>query len=279
MKIQLHIAVVLAASALFVASLPASGQAPVITTVTANGNITRSDSGFKVRYEPNKTGTWSYVLSCTNTAGTTMQPAQTFTCIASAGHGFVRKNNSNYLGFDDGTQYIPVGEIMCWQNGNVYNDYMNWLPKLAANGGNFIRVWMSSWAFAPEWKNGAANYSGLKRYSQTNGYWLDWLLDYCKQQGVYLMLCINNHGQVSTNVNPEWPDNPYNAANGGPCANTWDFFSNATARDLHKNRLRYLVARYGYSTNLQSWELFNEVEWTNNFTAFEKKVTEIRWAS
>ena len=36
---------------------------------------------------------------------------------------------------------------MGWQNSNVVNDYTNWLSGLTANGGNFIRVWMASWAF------------------------------------------------------------------------------------------------------------------------------------
>ena len=28
----------------------------------------------------------------------------------------------------------------------------------------------------------------------------------------------------------------------------------------YKNRLRYLVARYGYSTSVFAWEFFNEVQ-------------------
>ena len=244
------------------------------TLNTADGSITQAGTGsFKVRYAPNETGTWSYILSCKNTAGTTTQPAQTFTCGTSSSHGFIRKNATNYLGFDDGTQYIPVGQNEGWQDGNVYTDYTNWLTKLANNGGNFIRIWMSDWAFGIEWKNGTNGFAGLKKYKQTSAFWLDWLLDYCKQKNIYLMLCINHHGQVSTTTNPEWTDNPYNVVNGGPCTNTWDFFSNATATTTLKNRLRYIVARYGYSTNLQSWELFNEVDLTSSFAAHKAEVT------
>lgn len=242
---------------------------------TSNGSITPSGPGlFKLRYAPNETGNWSYVLSCKNAAGTTTQPAQSFACTASATAGFIRRNSSNYLGFDNGMQFIPLGQNECWQNSNVYNDYTNWLTKLAGNGGNFIRIWMSDWAFALEWKNGSNGFEGLKKYKQSSAFWLDWLLDYCRQKGIYLMLCINHHGQVSTTVNPEWSNNPYNASNGGPCSNTWDFFTNSTARDHIQNRLRYLVARYGYSVNIQSWELFNEVEWTDNFSAHKTEITD-----
>ena len=231
-----------------------------------DGAVTPSGSGsFKVRYAPNATGTWTYILSCKNTSGTATQPAQSFQCVSSAAAGFIRKNTTNYLNFDNGEQFIPIGENMGWQNTNVVSDYTDWLTRLSDNNGNFIRVWMSSWAFALEWKNGSNGFSGLKKYRQTSAYYLDWLLDYCKQKNVYLMLTLNNHGQVSTTVNQEWADNPYNIVNGGPAANPWNFFTDASAKAIHKNRLRYIIARYAYSQNIQSWELFNEVDWTDQF--------------
>ena len=38
-----------------------------------------------------------------------------------------------------------------------------------------------------------------------------------------------------------------------------DFFTDERAKADYKNRLRYLVARYGYSTSVFAWEFFNEV--------------------
>ena len=235
-------------------------------TIGANGfaNATGTSS-FKIRYSPVLPGTYSYVVAATTALGTGSLPAQTFECVSSALPGFIRKSATNYLKFDNGKQYIPIGENMGWQLNSVTSNYSNWLSSLADNGGNFIRVWMSSWAFALEWKNGSNGYEGLKKYKQSNAFYLDWLLDYCKQKSVYVMLALNNHGQVSTNVNPEWNNNPYNLVNGGPAANTWDFFTSPVAKNLHKNRLRYIVARYGYSQQIQSWELFNELHWTNDF--------------
>ncbi len=231
-----------------------------------NGNLTASGAGdFKVRYAPNEAGSWLYDISCTSTGGTGVYSTQSFECTASSEAGFIRKNATNYLNFDNGSQYIPVGENIGWQNNNVVTDYTNWVGNLTANGGNFIRVWMSSWAFGLEWKNNSNGFTGLKKYKQTSAYYFDWLLDYCRQKNVYVMTTLNNHGQVSTGVNPEWTNNPYNTANGGPAANTWDFFTDITAKSLHKNRLRYIIARYGYSQNIQSWELFNEVDWTDQF--------------
>lgn len=243
-------------------------------TLNPDGSLTPSGSGsFKLRYAPNETGAWTYKLSCTASAGTTTQSSKTFNCIATSSAGFIRKNATNYLSFDNGNQYFPVGENMGWQNSNIVTDYSDWVTKLANNNGNFIRVWMSSWAFALEWKNGLNGFSGLKQYKQTSAFYLDWLLDYCKQKDVYMMLTLNNHGQVSTTVDPEWIDNPYNSANGGTAANTWDFFTDATAIANHQNRLRYIIARYGYSQNIESWELFNEVDWTDQYSTYKGNVT------
>jgi len=241
---------------------------------TSNGSISTTGNGaFKVRFTPVEAGTWQYLVSCVNKVGHAQSLAQFFQCVAATSPGYVRKNTSNYLNFDNGKQYIPVGEDMGWQDGNPYTDYTNWLGKLSSNGGNFIRVWMADWSFGLEWQNNNNGYLGLKKYKQSNAYYLDWLLDKCAASGVYMMLCLNHHGQVSTTTNPEWANNPYNSALGGPCTNTWDFFTNSDAQDDIKNRLKYIVARYGYATSLMSWELFNEVEWTDNFDTYKADIT------
>lgn len=43
------------------------------------------------------------------------------------------------------------------------------------------------------------------------------------------------------------------------CLNVSDFFIDEQAKLDYKNRLRYLVARYSYSTSVFAWEYFNEV--------------------
>ena len=247
-------------------------------TNTQTGAIAPVGTGvFKVRFAPDKTGIWKYTLSSTNAAGTGTFAEQTFSCGAPgnpANKGFVRSGQTNYLHFDAGEQFIPVGENIGWQLNNVYVDYKNWLTKLHDNGGNFFRLWQCSWGLGIEWKNGTSGYAGLRKYKQTSAFYQDWLFDYCAERGIYLQLCLQNHGQVSTNVNPEWNDNPYNVANGGPCANTWDFFTNATAKAHVKNRLRYIVARWGYARSIMNWELFNEVGWTDQFEQKKEDVAD-----
>jgi hypothetical protein len=208
------------------------------------------------------------MVSCTTVAGTGNSPEQTFQCVASGSShnkGFVVPGPDNYLRFGTGDPFIPVGENIGWPNGNPYIDYKNWIGKLSDNGGNFFRMWHCSWGLGIEWKNGANGYEGLRRYKQINAFYQDWLFDFCAEKGIYLMLCLHHHGQVSSQVNPEWSASPYNAANGGPCQQTWDFFTHPAARNHVKNRLRYVVARWGYARSIAVWELFNEVDWTDQF--------------
>jgi hypothetical protein len=238
---------------------------------TGSGNITAAGTpGFVIRYSPSETGNYSYTVTCINTIGNTTTAAFNFTSVASNAKGFVRKNASNYLNFDNGEQYIMIGQNMGWQQTNKYLDFKTWTDKMAANNANFIRLWQCAWGLGIEWTG--SPYEGLKKYSQVNSFYTDKLLDECKAKDIYMILAINHHGMVSSTVNPNWNENPYKSTNGGPCVNTWDYFTNATAKALHKNRLRYIVARWGYSRNIMSWELFNEVEWTDQFETYKTQI-------
>lgn len=240
---------------------------------------------FRVRFTPDEIGQWSYVLSCRLQGGPpTSSPAYTFTCsgTSATGKGFIRKNTTNYLKWDDGSQYIPIGENIAFPQQNTVADYENYLNKLEPVGVNFTRVWMANWSFGIEWTNsgGLVGFSGLKQYKQDAAKALDYLLDRGHTNGYAVMLCINYHNEFMLSgaaENGEWDSNPYNTRNGGPCTNPQDFFTDASAKATFKNRLRYMVARYGYAGSLQSWELFNEVE---NVHAYADNIANVdQWHS
>ena len=106
---------------------------------------------------------------------------------------------------------------------------------------------------------------GLGRYYEKTANRLDAIFGLAKEQGIYIMLTIDYHGVFKAFIdrwasNAEWRTNPYNSANGGPCETPTDFFTNAEAKKIYKNKLRYLVARWGYSTHLAVWEFWNEID-------------------
>jgi endo-1,4-beta-mannosidase len=57
-----------------------------------------------------------------------------------------------------------------------------------------------------------------------------------------------------------WPENVYNAKNGGPLTNPVDYFSNETAKKYFKQRVRYFIARWGYSPNILAWQFWGEYD-------------------
>ncbi|OFX24953.1 MAG: hypothetical protein A2033_17085 [Bacteroidetes bacterium GWA2_31_9] len=241
------------------------------TITDANGNLSANGSPvWKIRFAPDVTGTWTYKVICTDGTGMSAPNNGSFICSTSTDPGFVRKANNTFLKFDNGSLYFAIGENVGWYGTKKVYDYKLWLDSLAANGCNYIRVWMAAWSFAVEWNNtGLGNYHNR----QDRAFMLDWVINYASQKGIYIQLCLINHGQFSTNVNPEWDTNPYNSNNGGPINYPGEFFSNTNAKNLFKRKLRYLNARWGYSKNLMAWELCNEIDWVDNYTNYSSSIT------
>jgi hypothetical protein len=225
---------------------------------------------WKVRATPTVAGVWRWRWRVTTPEGQADSPWQSVVVAEAAPgrHGFLRVSpeDSRYLRFDDGAPYFAIGENLSWYDGRGTFAYDDWFAKLAAQGVNYVRLWMPSWAFGLEWieraPGGALTSSSLGDYARRldRAWQLDTVLEAAERQGIYVMLCIQNHGPFSLGENTQWIDNPYNAANGGPLTAPAQFFTDPRARELFKRRLRYVVARWGYSPNVLSWELWNEVD-------------------
>lgn len=159
-----------------------------------------------------------------------------------------------------GEPFLPFGTNTSWANEAV-PDLSAYFAKLAAHGGNWGRVWANHW-------------DGKNPYMQPDGTGpkLGWMIpealakwdDVVKgaeSNGIRFQFVLFHHGLFSTDVNPNWDMHPWNAANGGFLKTPTEFFTNATAKRLTRNWLRYAVARWGHSSSIFCWELFNEVEW------------------
>ncbi len=226
---------------------------------------------WKMRFTPHVAGAWSYTITARDKSGAVSLPRAVFTVIESENRGFIRRSGSNprVFAWDDGQPFFGVGENLCWGGKRGSFDYDQWLPELAKAGGNFIRVWMSSWNCALEWSAAergdwrAGSYHGVGRYSLDNGWKLDRILDTAERNGISVMLCLGTYGEFNEGGyfgEGQWKANPYNQANGGACAKPADFWTAANARKLYQRRLRYLTARYGSRGNLHSWEFWNEAQ-------------------
>jgi hypothetical protein len=75
-------------------------------------------------------------------------------------------------------------------------------------------------------------------------------------------MVIDNHGKFSEWCDWEWDLNPYNSKSPdqGPALNAEDFFVNEDSRRMHRNKLRYIAARWGADTTVMGWELVSEYD-------------------
>jgi len=236
---------------------------------TPNGAKPNGKPTWRARFTPTSAGEWHASAQLNQTqlnpngqsSGGQSSNELTFSVAEAATPGFVRidPTNPRFFAFDDGTRFIPIGVNMGWWNDDPIENYTRWLDHFAANGGNTIRVWMASWAFALEW-----NDTGLGDYSprMQQAWLLDELFRLADERGIKVILVLNHHGQFSKTVNPQWDDNPYNTATGGPLTAPEQFASDPTAIAFFQQRLRYIVDRWGAAPNLLAWEWWNEYNFT-----------------
>lgn len=227
------------------------------------------DSKWQLRFTPRETGSYSYQIKTVSKQRTVTSKTFNLEVTNSEKDGFLRVNPDSYFTFlhDSGKLWRGVGQSFCWESWfPVYNKMYTYeyvFDFLEKNNGNFIRTWMCPWNLHLEW-NRWNHGSGLGKYDAAIAKRLDEVVKAAQQKGVYIMLCFEYPGVLQPQKGPygandEWKNNPYNKDNGGPCEKPSDFFTNTKAKQLYKNRLRYIVARWGYSPNILCWEFWNEV--------------------
>ncbi|MFW6159187.1 MAG: DUF5060 domain-containing protein [Planctomycetota bacterium] len=232
----------------------------------------REAACWMLRYTPREEGEYRYrIVVRTPTASAASREVR-FSVAGRAGRGFVRpsRENPRYFEFDDGSAFVPVGLNVAWPNDLGSVDYARYMATLRHYGANWSRLWLTHFfrGTSIEWSRSRKRpyYHGLGFYSAEVAWRLDRMLESAERNGVYVAWCIQHHGQFSTRYNPDWATNPYNAACGGFLEDPEDFFTDARARELFRKRVRYYVARYGYSPNVFAWELWNEVDLTDRFS-------------
>ncbi len=203
---------------------------------------------WRIRFTPDEAGIWRYDVTVTDAGGSTTSETYQFLCRERArGHGFVRisRRDPRYFEFSDGAFYYPIGQNVCWAT-----DFAHFLDRIAGYGGNYVRVWLCPWSLQLEVPSQPGKYDLAVAKA------VDDLLEQCRERGIMVQLVLRYHGMQSDS----WDKNPYNSANGGPCQWPGDFFTLPEAKNLHKRFLDYVVARWGHSTALLAWELWNEAD-------------------
>ena len=257
-------------------------------------------SQWKVRFAPRQPGAYLYQVRVSSAPAetgtgkeeTVLSEMGRFRCVEGKNHGFVRisKKDKFCFEFDDGTVYYPIGHNIAAvfdarakpmqvnipaAEGTYAYDRM--LKRMAEAGENFGRVWMSPWSFGIEWtKAYDVHYRGLGRYNLYNAWRLDHVLRTAEESSIYVLLLFTAHGEIGDYESDFWGHDPQELQgspywNGvrsgqvrpgynGPLNHPLELYTSRPALEAYKKKARYIVARWGYSRAVMSWELLNEAD-------------------
>lgn len=213
------------------------------------------EGGWKVRLAATEPGPMRVTLTARDSSGKTvfegLAPVQVAATKQSKGFVRVSQVDPHYLAHDTREGFVPIGHNLPLDNSSNGMSVQEILEKMAANGENWNRWWLSKDGLGLEWE------AQLGWYRQAQAAKLDWLLEEAERLGFYYMLCMDTHQDFR---GEGWKANPFNVAQGGPCKTAGDWFTDESAKAFYRKRLRYTVARWGYSPHVLCWEFGNEFE-------------------
>lgn len=146
----------------------------------------------------------------------------------------------------------------------MHEIYRTGIERLAAAGGNAVRVILDTWWLplemapdypAPGYPHGVPGFT-LGRYNAANAWLVDRIVEIAGRHGVYVTL-------VAWDGQGSW---------GGARYALPEVFD----EDLVRRRLRYQVARWGYADQVSGWELFNEADVDPAEPAYRRTVEWLR---
>lgn len=244
--------------------------------ITVPSFYSGSGSTWITRFTPVESGKYACHISMKSGENTSASPSRTIDVAEGAGDGFVRKCGKNpyYLTFDSGKPFFGLGHNVAWApEGRAYL-FEKYFSRFRDSGCNLTRIWMNvPWSLPFEMKK-------LGKYETVSAENMDKIVALAEQYGIYIVLVLDSYSSLMAETGPwgedSWKVNPYNAARGGPCQKPWDFFSDETAKRFYKNRLRYMMARWGYSPNILAFELWNELDtppgWVDEMAFYMRSV-------
>lgn len=240
-----------------------SGKELVLPCFYVEGNSGET-SNWKALFAAQEIGTYSYYFELRNRGMiSSSSRVMSMNVISSSDKGFLKIKNNWVLQFDNEQVFRGIAENICWESrtnddskylktlherAEVYNyDYL--LTDFARNGGNLFRTWICSWNLPIDFQSNFNN----ARYTPSKNYYnesavrrMDYLISLADSLDLYIMLTLGMGN--------------FRERDSGIVKSSDDFFVSKIAKATYKNRLRYIVARWSYSSRVAMWELLNEVD-------------------
>ncbi len=237
-----------------------------------------------IRFTPSEVGQWAYKVIAEDKNGTITIPTNTtynFMCSYSDKSGFITKRNNRYLQKGDDPLFM-VGTNLCWYGRDAFskpivnelgtNDFVRYFDILQENEANFTKVWINHppgiSLTGREWTTDKVH--GFDDYNQKDAWQLDKIFELAEARNLNIILCVfQQNSFVNTYGVNNWDNsNAFNRSVNRSDKETinspFDFFSDENTRKRTRDMLRYMIARWGYATNLVAWKIFTEIEQVEN---------------
>jgi hypothetical protein len=176
-----------------------------------------------------------------------------------SGQPYVRVSprDTRYLELSDGKPYIPVGLNMIAppgrDEGKALMQMEDWMRRLSANGGNYIRLWLSNPFFDVEHAR-----SGV--YDEEKAQRIDAVLALARQYNIRVKMTLEHFRHLGDGRQTWAGKRIYHVSQGGPAKDIADFFANPASREQFKRKLDWYAKRYGDDPLIFAWELWNEFD-------------------
>lgn len=179
--------------------------------------------------------------------------------VHAADEAFVRisPRDPRYFEQSDGQPYIPIGLNMIappgGDEGKATVQMEDWMRQLSANGGNYIRLWLSQDFFDIEQAK-----SGL--YDEEKARRIDAVLAMARRYNIRVKMTLEHFRHLGDGTQV-WAAKPiHHVSRGGPANNIVEFFTVPASREQFKRKLDWYARRYGDDPTIFAWELWNEFD-------------------
>jgi len=253
---------------------------PVVFTYDDHGYETITPVSEPVRaarFTPDTPGEWRYAWML----GNRVVQAGSFRCEASAHPGFIEvsRHDPRYFACTNGQPYLAIGLNLCWpvmfalSTGQEFKtgtdqgtlgsrEFERWFQSLAAQGGNFARLWLGMHYLQPEGE--VAGELDLVRFAA-----IDRVVELARRYDIRLKLCL----EYFRTFRPGTPQSRVlqHPDDGRLPASMDEWFQSPDWQTLWERKVDALLARYGDDPIVMAWELWNEINCcaTNDFAIQE----------
>lgn len=231
---------------------------------------------WKVRYTPVAAGRFRYSLNLRSGSKNVISRSGQFEVKPDSADGFLRRSSKSplYPVFDSGKTFIGLGHNLAWITNNNASSYEAFFSLMEESGCNLTRIWINNrWTLNIEDRS-------IGTYNSKDSDKLDAILELAKRYGIYIILTLDSYSSLMDEKGgwseESWKYNPYNKENGGPCEHPMEFFTDKKAKEYYKNRIKYIIARWGHSPNIMAFELWNEfdapLDWVKEMASYIKSI-------